>query len=61
MSKRLIGENIQWVSQFGDFNHWVKADSSQMEQVIMNLVINARDAMTQWRYYCTVSTQLSVL
>jgi signal transduction histidine kinase len=45
MLKRLIGENID-VSIVSDGRVGrVKADPTQIEQVIMNLVINARDAM----------------
>ena len=42
---RLIGEDIELViSAAGDLGT-VRADASQMEQVIMNLAVNARDAM----------------
>jgi two-component system cell cycle sensor histidine kinase/response regulator CckA len=45
MLQRLIGENIE-VDMFLDSELGkVKADHSQIEQVIMNLVVNARDAM----------------
>jgi two-component system, cell cycle sensor histidine kinase and response regulator CckA len=45
MLARLIGENIQLTTTL-DPQLWpVKADPGQLEQVIMNLVINARDAM----------------
>ena len=45
MLRRLIGEDIE-VEIFGDpALGKVKADHSQIEQVIMNLVVNARDAM----------------
>lgn len=43
--ERLIGENIQLVSRTASDLKQVKADPSQMEQVIMNLALNARDAM----------------
>lgn len=43
--KRLIGGNIQFQIIHGR-NLWhVKADTGQFEQVIINLVVNARDAM----------------
>ena len=42
---RLIGENIQMVTRCAPDVGSVKADPSQVEQVIMNLVVNARDAM----------------
>jgi PAS domain S-box-containing protein len=45
MLHRLIGEDIQMVTvQAEDLNR-VKVDPGQIEQVIMNLVVNARDAM----------------
>ncbi|MBA3754470.1 MAG: hybrid sensor histidine kinase/response regulator, partial [Nitrospira sp.] len=45
MLRRLIGEDIQLVIRPDPHDGYVKADPSQLEQVIMNLVVNARDAM----------------
>lgn len=45
MLMRLIGENISLTTFTEPDIENVKVDKSQMEQVIMNLVINARDAM----------------
>ena len=45
MLRRLIGEDIQLVIRPDPFNGHVKADPGQLEQVLMNLVVNARDAM----------------
>jgi len=43
--RRLIGEDISLVTVRGSGLGRVKADPHQVEQVIMNLVVNARDAM----------------
>ena len=42
---RLIGENIELLTDLAPDLGLVKADPGQIEQVLMNLVINARDAM----------------
>jgi two-component system cell cycle sensor histidine kinase/response regulator CckA len=47
MMKRLIGEDIELVSSLTQGLEPIKADPGQIEQVIMNLVVNARDAMPQ--------------
>ena len=45
MLTRLIGEHIELVIVPGNGLGWVVADPGQLEQVIMNLLVNARDAM----------------
>jgi two-component system cell cycle sensor histidine kinase/response regulator CckA len=45
MLQRLIGEEVLLVTTLDDRPVVVKADRGQLEQVITNLVINARDAM----------------
>ena len=45
MLARLIGEDIQLTTDFARDLANVKADPSQIEQIVMNLLINARDAM----------------
>ncbi|MFZ5453362.1 MAG: PAS domain S-box protein [Thermodesulfobacteriota bacterium] len=45
MLQRLIGEDIELVTFIDQELGLVKADPGQIEQIIMNLVVNARDAM----------------
>lgn len=45
--RRLIGENIQLVNRSTQSAGYVCADPGQIEQVILNLSLNARDAMSQ--------------
>ena len=42
---RLIGENIELVTLLADDLSYVKMDPAQVQQIILNLVLNARDAM----------------
>jgi len=45
MMSRLIGENIRLNTRAGAYNAKINADPVQIEQVILNLSVNARDAM----------------
>ncbi|MFW6138194.1 MAG: PAS domain-containing sensor histidine kinase [Spirochaetota bacterium] len=45
MLKRLIGEDIKITTRLKSESGAIKADPMQMEQVVINLAVNARDAM----------------
>src|SRR5262249_14111270 len=45
MLRRLIGEDVELVTIPAAGRDTVEVDASRLEQVIMNLVVNARDAM----------------
>jgi len=60
LMRRLIGEDIELSTPLSpDVGH-VKADQGQLEQVIMNLAVNARDAMPQGGKL-TISTENMVM
>jgi two-component system, cell cycle sensor histidine kinase and response regulator CckA len=45
MLRRLIGEDVSVATVLAPSLYRIRADASQMEQVVMNLSLNARDAM----------------
>jgi signal transduction histidine kinase len=58
--RRLISENIHIVTVYDDRLHRVLADPTQVEQVLMNLAINARDAMTGFGRLTIETTNVEV-
>src|SRR5690606_18617701 len=44
---RVIGEDVQFVSSLAPDLRRVKVDPGQIEQVLLNLALNARDAMAE--------------
>jgi PAS domain S-box-containing protein len=45
MLRRIVGEHIEMGIETAGSPLWVNADSGMLDQVLMNLVVNARDAM----------------
>ena len=45
--RRALGERVELSADFAEDLHTVEADPSQIEQVLVNLAVNARDAMPE--------------
>ena len=58
MLLRIMGEDIELNTRLDQDLGYVKADKGQIEQVIMNLTINARDAMPRGRETSPGNVQL---
>jgi two-component system, cell cycle sensor histidine kinase and response regulator CckA len=56
MLRRLLGEDMEMILNVGPAEMWVEADAGMLEQVVMNLCVNARDAMPKGGRL-TLSTQ----
>lgn len=58
--RRLIPENIELSFKFGDAPMHLSADMSQVEQILINLVVNARDSISN-HGHITIRTALKSL
>ena len=57
---RLIGEDIELKTTYADANITIFADSGQIEQILINLATNARDAMID-SGYLSIRTEIITL
>ena len=56
MLRRVLGEDKEFAAHLADDPGRVRADPGQLEQVLVNLTLNARDAMPNGGTF-TISTQ----
>ena len=60
MLRRLIGDHVELITAFDPALSAVRADAGQLEQVLINLLVNARDAMDE-RGRITIATTMATL
>ena len=58
--QRMIGEDVEFSIDFSGKNLMIKADPGQIEQVLMNLATNARDAMPHGGRLTITTRQMSI-
>jgi len=60
MLTRVIGEDIELIASLSPTPMTVRADPGQLEQVLMNLAVNARDAMPQGGKIIMETSQVTI-
>jgi CheY-like chemotaxis protein len=58
--QRIIGEDIEFSIDFSEKNLMIKADPGQIDQVLMNLATNARDAMPHGGHLTITTRQVII-
>ena len=59
--KRLLGEDVTLRTEVPAHPHWVRADRTQIEQVLLNLCVNARDALRDGKGRITVTVGTAIV
>jgi len=59
--KRLLTEDIEFRTSFTEYETTVMADKSQIDQILFNIVVNARDAMQKAGGILTIETDITTI